>query len=170
MKRLLSLLLALVCILSLCSCASGAGIPAEGDGYVYVDYPEAELYPGSDITLSVTALHPEDGTLELRVENASGHELQYGHPVFTITRQTTGGWQQNFPDYDIPAVLHIMPPGDSLEKSCSALRDVDALVSGETYRACFEFFYYTENPEADDGGKLSDIMHSYYLVQDFTVD
>ena len=163
MKRLISLMLALAWLLSLAGCKDYETVK--------VEYDEDTLYTGGDIRLTQADISPETETVRILVENGSEYELSYGQPFLTFSRKTLFGWKciEPNPNWAYTMEGYTLAPGESVELEASTQRYLLGLHDGKDYRACFEFFYYTENPEADDGGNTQPIMHSAYLVCDFSL-
>ena len=161
MKRLLSLFLALVCALCLAGCRYAET--------VRVDYDEEGLYTGGDIHITLTHIAPSLETVSFRIENSSEHELSYGQPFFSFSRKTPGGWKriEADPNWAYTMEGYTLAPGKSVELTVSTERYLVGIHDGKTYRACFEFFYFTDNPEADGSGNFQPTMHSAYLTYDF---
>lgn len=162
MKRLLTLVLALVCLLSLVGCRGGETVK--------VEYDEASLYTGSDIKISLISASPTTETVRFLVENGSGRVLTYGQPFITFSRKTPGGWKTIEPDpnWAYTAEGYILSPGDSVELEASTKRYLAGLRTDTKYRACFEFWYSETDPEADENIFQSTYKKAY-LVYDFTL-
>lgn len=175
MKRLLSLALALVCLFSLCACG--------GESFDFKNNYEksvysGEPYPFDDISLNILSVDAENGALSLKVENLSDRSITYGNPFFTTAVKAEDGfmwlsheyWQRQGLNPAYTAEAYELAPGEALETQSFVDRYLETLLPGYTYRVCFEFFYFSENSEADGNGNFKNTMHSYYLVRDFTVD
>lgn len=162
MKRLVSLVLVLACLLSLAGCKYFETVK--------VEYDEDRLYTGGDIRLTHTDINPDTETVKILVENGSEYELSYGQPFLTFSRKTLFGWKciEPDPNWAYTMEAHTIAPGESVELEASTQRYLVGLHGDKDYRACFEFFYCTENPEADESGNTQPIMHSAYLVYDFS--
>ena len=163
MKRLLSLVLSLLCILSLAGCKYSESVK--------VEYDEAGLYTGGDIGLTMTCISPATETVKILVENHSEYSLTYGQPFLTFARKTLGGWKriEQDPNWAYTAEGYTLAPGESVELEASTERYLAGLRDGKDYRACFEFWYSEENPEANESGNFQPIMRSAYLVHDFSL-
>ncbi len=162
MKKLLSLLLALSCLMSLAAC---------GGESIRMEYDADKLYPGNDIHLTFLYADSAAESVKILVENNSSHELIFGHPFFTFSRKTAGGWKCISPDPNWAYTLEAcyLSPGESAELEMSTVRYLEELRPEETYRACFEFWYSTDNPEADGSGNFQSIQHEAYLLCDFEI-
>lgn len=161
MKRLISLALTLVCLLSLVGCKYFETVK--------VEYDEDALYTGGDIRLTRTDIDPDTETIKILVENGSAYELSYGQPFLTFSRKTLFGWKCIEPDPNWAYTMegYTLAPGESVELEASTQRYLVRLDGDRQYRAYFEFSYRTENPEADSSGNFQPIMHNAYLVHDF---
>jgi len=162
MKRLLSLALALACLLSLSGCKYFETVK--------VEYDEDALYTVGDIRLTCTYFSPATETVKILVENGSEYELSYGQPFLTFSRKTLFGWKciEPNPNWAYTMEGYTLAPGESVELEASTQRYLVRLDGDKQYRACFEFSYCTENPEADGSGNFQPIMHNSYLVHDFS--
>lgn len=157
----ISLALTLLCILSLAGCKHSETVK--------VEYDEAELYTAGDIGLTMTCISPATETVKILVENGSEYELSYGQPFLTFSRKTLFGWKciEPNPNWAYTLEGYTLAPGESVELEASTERYLVGLLDGKNYRACFEFWYSAENPEADENGNFQPIMHNTYLVCDF---
>lgn len=161
MKRILSLALALLCLLGFGGCSSET---------VKVEYDEAALYTGGDIKISLISASPSTETVRFLVENGSEYELTYGQPFLTFARKTLGGWKhiEQDPNWAYTAEGYILAPGESVELEASTERYLAGLRDCKDYRACFEFWYSEENPEAN-GSSFQNTNKNAYIVCDFSL-